>query len=523
MLNSSGPISLRDIKREFRSSSADSGISLSTYYAGGAFVPLGGGIPSNGTLSLSDFYGKDLKYAFVENGSQGPTINLIVVSESTENVYLLFQGNSIAKFHSDGVMQWRRNLLSGSNLNEISTIQDMKIDSAENVYVAGSIRDSSFSVPVVIKYNSSGVMQWQRKSFPGTGASTNQIGSLFYSLAITNTDEIICTTNAPTSGGTNYASTVLKFNSSGTLLWKTRLQFSSFSSDARSPVVDSSGNIYFVARLGTGLINLVKLNSSGVLQWQIPYERSNETPVPSGTNNFWEVDELKLKIGSDGSLYGSVDYGNAEFGNPWAQVIIVKWNSSGVEQWRRKLLVPEPNSGRGVVSTDMEIDSTNDIYIAGNYGLPNTAFGAFRNGFVAKWNSSGVLQWQRQIYSGNQEKITQIAVNSIYGAMYMKHLTLVPGSLTTVYGGGYDWTDKNVMLRLPSNGAGASGAKPVFNGGVTNNQIYYLASTLTESAAVALRTSTRNLVASAPLTTESASSATDSAGGSISYLMNRFS
>jgi len=58
-LPSSGPLSLSDIQTEFGGSNP---ISLSEYYAGGAYVPAGttgtnGPVPSSGTISISNFYG----------------------------------------------------------------------------------------------------------------------------------------------------------------------------------------------------------------------------------------------------------------------------------------------------------------------------------------------------------------------------------------------------------------------------------------------------------------------------------
>ena len=58
-LPSSGPLSLSDIQGEFGGSNP---ISLSKYYAGGGLVPAGttgtyGAVPSNGTISIRNFYG----------------------------------------------------------------------------------------------------------------------------------------------------------------------------------------------------------------------------------------------------------------------------------------------------------------------------------------------------------------------------------------------------------------------------------------------------------------------------------
>lgn len=58
-LPSSGPLTMADIQTEFGGSNP---ISLSEYYAGGAYVPAGtsgtyGAVPSSGTISIRNFYG----------------------------------------------------------------------------------------------------------------------------------------------------------------------------------------------------------------------------------------------------------------------------------------------------------------------------------------------------------------------------------------------------------------------------------------------------------------------------------
>jgi hypothetical protein len=58
-LPSSGPLALTDIQTEFGGSNP---ISLSEYYAGGAYVPAGttgtyGAVPSSGAISIRNFYG----------------------------------------------------------------------------------------------------------------------------------------------------------------------------------------------------------------------------------------------------------------------------------------------------------------------------------------------------------------------------------------------------------------------------------------------------------------------------------
>ena len=59
-LQSSGPISMSDIRTEFEGSASSGARSISDYYRAGPIVPNHSGtstIPTSGTISFSNFYG----------------------------------------------------------------------------------------------------------------------------------------------------------------------------------------------------------------------------------------------------------------------------------------------------------------------------------------------------------------------------------------------------------------------------------------------------------------------------------
>ena len=70
-------------------------------------------------------------------------------------------------------------------------------------------------------------------------------------------------------GGTDYSQNLVKYNSSGEIVWQRSLDASGIVDAAYSVSLDSSGNVYI---FGSGTANsygtYVKFNSSGVLQWQ---------------------------------------------------------------------------------------------------------------------------------------------------------------------------------------------------------------------------------------------------------------
>ena len=115
-----------------------------------------------------------------------------------------------------------------------------------------------------------------------------------------------------------------------------------------------------------------------------------------------------------GNITGIVNFGALSVtssGN--TDAFVVKYNSSGVEQWLKK------GGGTGAdVAKSIAIDSSNNLLIAGSFS--NTAtFGAFSvtssgntDAFVVKYNSSGVEQWLKKGGSTNVDSTNGVAVDA---------------------------------------------------------------------------------------------------------------
>jgi hypothetical protein len=87
VLPTSGPLTLADIQTEFGGSNP---ISLSEYYAGGAYVPAGtsgtyGAVPSSGAISIQNFYGTS-NVAFTPDG--GTTAGTAVALSEQMQLYV---------------------------------------------------------------------------------------------------------------------------------------------------------------------------------------------------------------------------------------------------------------------------------------------------------------------------------------------------------------------------------------------------------------------------------------------------
>ena len=73
----------------------------------------------------------------------------------------------ISKYNSSGVLQWQRKL----SQNGSSYGYGIALDSSNNVFITGQLTDSTRSNMLVAKYNTSGTLQWQRNLYENSGSS----------------------------------------------------------------------------------------------------------------------------------------------------------------------------------------------------------------------------------------------------------------------------------------------------------------------------------------------------------------
>ena len=365
----------------------------------------------------------------------------------------------IAKYNSLGVIQWQRTL-GGSGVDQGHGIA---VDSSGNVYVTGV--SMSPDTVVITKYNNSGVIQWQRT----LGGSGNHEG---HAVAVDNSGNVYITGKHYITGGGQVL--IAKYNSSGTLQWQ-RIVSGEQDNQGKDIKIDSSGNIYIVGYTRTSAtyhdVLVMKLDSSASTLWQ----RSVTT-----TSN--EDDQgYALAIDDSGNVYVT---GQASDGN--VKCFTAKFNSSGTIQWQRTLDgSTQHDQGHGIA-----VDSSGNVYITG--------FGAYASGksyeiFIAKYNSSGTIQWQRTLGgTGNTyESAEGMAIDS-------------SGNLHIV-GWQQSSGDGMYIIKLPSDGSlTGSYSTPGYT-------LTYAASSMT-SANSSFSSSAISRTISASSLTDSAGSLTDAAG-----------
>ena len=338
-------------------------------------------------------------YFFGVLGGSTPNVAKSVAVDSNFNVYL-FGGShppsgessenfQLAKYDTSGVIQWQKTL-SGTASSDRGN--DLALDSSGNIYVVGSSDDGPSRNFQIAKYNSSGAVQWQRRF---GSESSNDVG---FGIALDSNNDVYVTGVQTYGGGGELCPQIVKYNSSGTIQWQRRLKPAT--GDDFYYGVAAGSSIYacgYSQAAGNNNLLLVKYDTSGTLQWQkrlggtsaefgfgVAIDSSGNVFVSGQTNVSGNYDMLIAKYDSSGavlwqrklggsgvdSTYGSHSIAldssdNAyvcwEYRDPTpndSYLQIAKYNSSGTIQWQRSL-------GGASYGWGVAVDSKGDFYISG--------------------------------------------------------------------------------------------------------------------------------------------------------------
>ena len=216
------------------------------------------------------------------------------------------------KYDSSGTNQFKRSIRGQKASGEGHFESGCAEDSNGNVYTCGGYKLNTASqyLAVLYKLDSSGIYL----SYKLFGSS---IRTYFRGIAIDSSDNVICV------GDQNGVGIVVKFNSSGNIVWSTKIS----NSTSFRVAVDSSDDIYICGpgAAVNGVFNtfsvVAKLNSSGQVQWYRSISNSyisNKSIavdnsavyvtalVKDGTST--QYNNATFKLPKDGSLTGT--YGN---------------------------------------------------------------------------------------------------------------------------------------------------------------------------------------------------------------------
>jgi len=200
----------------------------------------------------------------------------------------------------------------------------------------------------------------------------------------------------------------IKYNSDGAQQWVSTYNGTANDEDAVfSLTVDRSNNIYVTGwskGVGTNYdYATVKYNSNGVQLWVARYNGiGNETDLA----NSIAVDSLQNVYVTGQSLIDNTIFG--------ADIVTVKYNSSGVQQWVKKFSGTKYRSGDW--GSAVMLDKSNNIYVTGSCvdSVTGQSFATI------KYNTNGVQQWSAK-YNGainGSDQSDYIVVDSV-GNVYV--------------------------------------------------------------------------------------------------------
>jgi hypothetical protein len=338
----------------------------------------------------------------------------LVVSANSETVTRNLQVNEVFEIYNGETPLFIVNAMNGASNYFISNtwLSDNQVSGYFNVEPSGHAFGVSYATTVTAK-----------------NAANEIMGSLVFNFKILSSVKGIADVVAPMPGAAGVKvspidGSVYTFGTytSASVVTVKNLDTTSSDSSVTLPVTT------------TAAAYLVKYNAVGVAQWGITFDGSS-TAVTAGLeiistvefdsdNNFYiggrysSFIDLYMKNydNSNSSIYVPA----MPAGTPLTAAVpfMVKYNSSGVPQWATVLTSTSPNKASTTVSS-ISING-NDVYAIGNcqtgaanvsvfiqihngtslttssVTFPNSVFGV-PSGFVAKYNTSGVVQWMTGI------------------------------------------------------------------------------------------------------------------------------
>ena len=329
--------------------------------------------------------------------------------DSTGNVYLVSQFDNanygtdddafvITKLNAVGQFQWHKILdgpLAGGadGASVYSKGNNLAIDADDNLIFAQTYRDdrstTSYNTGFVTKISPEGAIIWQKIQDPSNTTKHTQT----YAVTVdqSTNDIYVCGYTNGTGAATGSASHVVKYNSSGTQQWVRIFENAAGSDTAHGIKLDTNGDVLVSGKWDGSYGGFVaKLSkSTGAITWS--------KSVGDGTN----IKQItNMAIDGDDPVMVGYNRQNATATTGY-DFWTVKYNNAGTYQWGRLLGGTGSENGLAI-----ETDDSGNVYIGGFNASDLAHTSVTQTLLLAKYNSSGTIQWQKRITADNN------AVNS---------------------------------------------------------------------------------------------------------------
>jgi hypothetical protein len=314
----------------------------------------------------------------------------------------------LVKYGLNGNKQWTRQL--GTTSSEMGA--KVAVDGG-NIYVTGYTMgelDGNTNAGgedlFLVKYDASGNKLWTRQL--GTVSDDQGQGVVVDGGYI----YVTGATKGGLDGNTNAGGEdlfLVKYDASGNKLWTRQLGTAS-DDQGQGVAVDGGGNIYVTGATRGGLdgntnagdvdLILVKYDSDGNKQW------TRQLGTASGEMGAGVATDGGSNIYVTGATLGGLD-GNTNAGE--VDLILVKYDSAGIKQWTRQLGTASIEMGAGVAT-----DGGGNIYVTGATlgGLDGNTNAGDADLILVKYDPSGIKHWTRQLGTASDDGGSDVAVDN---------------------------------------------------------------------------------------------------------------
>jgi len=308
----------------------------------------------------------------------------------------------ILKLDSSGTIQWQKTY-GGINQDDGAGIEQT---SDGGYVVVGDTQ--SFGAGTndawILKLDQNGDVQWQ-KTIGGSGAD--------YAFSVKQTPDDGYIISALTFSFPSYDFWIIRLDSSGNVVWQKL--YGGPNDDLVYSVNLTSDGGFIVSgatdSFGTGLYDIwvLKLDSSGTVQWQKTYGAPNTDEYSIGTQE--TTDGGFILVGSSGDP-----------NDDSSEIIVLQLNSNGQIQWQNSYSETASEGASSILQT-----TDGGYIVAGQTGRIGT--GAY---WLLKLDSSGNIDWQKAYQGDHFQRLASLAQTSDGGFV-------VSGSDVKVldYGGGW--------------------------------------------------------------------------------------
>lgn len=253
------------------------------------------------------------------------------------------------KYTPDGDEIWSQTFNGEGKGNDIPVT--IKNDISDNIIIAGTTKSLTTNGDMtIIKYDSSSSLLWQ-KTFNGTANQDDEMSS----MVLDNENNIyFCGSKYNLPGSFDYFFS--KLDANGNTLWSEIYDGKGSSLDIASAILlDSHDNLYITGYSSTGLnpgsedILTIKLTPSGIIRWIRSYNGK-----ANGTD---QANSLAVDINGNIYIGGASDTGNFHL-----VYALIKYDSTGNFQWNKNYFYSQtPEDFIYYVA----LDKQNNIYVTG--------------------------------------------------------------------------------------------------------------------------------------------------------------